>query len=375
MVWECAHFLGRRGHDVDVFTSDFEDVGAPNVTYRQVPMTQRPRFMRPITFYRASSKMLRPSDYDAIGSFGAECPYGGVYWAGSVYRAWLEYAKAFRPPFSVARWKQRLNPSNPVLLRMEANHFRLRNYRRVIALTPDLKADLARFYSVPGADVDVLPGGFAPEEFNPRRASQRRAEMRQKLGYTDRDRVVIFAANELERKGFGPLMRAMAKVNDPDARLLVVGRVKPDAYIAEMDQLKMTDRVRFTPSTNDVAASYAAADIFALPTQYEAWGLVIIEALASGLPVLTSRRAGAAVAVREGHNGFLLEAPADSDEIAAKLKPLLAREHDDAAAIGASVMEFAWDNLLLKYEKILVDSFSVAPPQKAELSANAEYSA
>jgi UDP-glucose:(heptosyl)LPS alpha-1,3-glucosyltransferase len=357
---ECARFLATRGHEVHVFANDFEQFGLPNLTSHRVPMRQRPGFMRPISFYQACSKMLRPSEYDAVGSFGAECPYGGVYWAQSVYRAWLEYAKAFRPPLSLARWKQRLNPSNPVLLRMEANHFGKRNYRKVIALSPEVKADLARFYSVPDEDVAVLPNGFAPEEFNPQRASQRRAEMRKKLGYGDNDRVVVFAANELERKGFGPLVRAMARLNNPVAKLLVVGRVKPDAYIAEMDQLKMTDRVQFAGSTSDVAAYYAAADIFALPTQYEAWGLVIIEAMACGLPVLTSRLAGAAISVQEGHNGLLLDAPADSDEIAAKLKPLLAGEHADAATIGASVMDYAWDHVLIKYEQILVESFSAS---------------
>jgi UDP-glucose:(heptosyl)LPS alpha-1,3-glucosyltransferase len=253
-----------------------------------------------------------------------------------------------------------LNPSNPVLLHLEGQHFHGRNYRKVIALSPEVKADLSRFYSVPGADVEVLPNGFAPDEFNPQRTRSRRAEMRKKLGYGDNDRVVVFAANELERKGFGPLLRAMARVNDPRAKLLVVGRVKPDRYVAEMDQLKMSDRVRFAGSTSDVAAYYAAADVFALPTQYEAWGLVIVEAMACGLPVLTSRLAGAAIAVQEGKTGLLLDAPADSDEIAAKLKPLLDGEHDDAQTIGASVLEFTWDNVLLKYEQILIDSFSTA---------------
>jgi UDP-glucose:(heptosyl)LPS alpha-1,3-glucosyltransferase len=356
---ECARFLARQGHEVDVFTNDFEDPGLPNVHLKYVPMTKKPAFMRPISFYRSASKMLRPEGYDAIGSFGAECPCGGVYWAQSVYRAWLEYAKQFRPPMSLARWKQRLNPSNPVLLAMESNHFRKRKYRKVIALSPEVKADLKRFYSVPDEDVVVLANGFAPEEFNPQRSRSRRAEMRARLGYVDSDRVVVFAANELERKGFGPLMRAMARLNYSNAKLLVVGRVKPDAYVAEMQQLKMSDRVQFVGSTPDVAAYYAAADIFALPTQYEAWGLVIIEAMACGLPVLTSRLAGAAIAVHEGHNGLLLDAPADSDEIAAKLKMLLDGEHDAFEAIGESVMQFTWDNVLLEYERILVESFAV----------------
>lgn len=179
--------------------------------------------------------------------------------------------------------------------------------------------------------------------------------MRQELGYGEEDRVVVFVANELERKGFGPLLRAMAALKNPNLRLLAVGRLNPATYAEEIAQLGMTGRIHFTGPTNQAAKFYAAADVFALPTQYEAWGLVIIEALASGLPVLTSRLAGAAVAVEEPATGRLLDDPRDPDEIAAKLAPLIAGEHASHALISQSVQAYRWAEILRRYEAILAE--------------------
>jgi UDP-glucose:(heptosyl)LPS alpha-1,3-glucosyltransferase len=102
-----------------------------------------------------------------------------------------------------------------------------------------------------------------------------------------------------------------------------------------------------------VAEYFSAADIFALPTHYEAWGLVVVEAMACGLPVLTSRAAGASIAVQEGRNGALLESPADEDEIASKLKNLLEGRHESPGWIAESVLKYEWAEILPKYETVL----------------------
>jgi len=116
--------------------------------------------------------------------------------------------------------------------------------------------------------------------------------------------------------------------------------------------------VQFTGPSSEVADYYAAADVFALPTQYEAWGLVIVEAMASGLRVLTSRLAGAAVAVDEGRTGQLLDDPADVPEIATKLQMLLNADGPSPEEISASVAKYEWAQVLRGYESILAECAS-----------------
>jgi UDP-glucose:(heptosyl)LPS alpha-1,3-glucosyltransferase len=117
----------------------------------------------------------------------------------------------------------------------------------------------------------------------------------------------------------------------------------------------MIDRVRFVGPSDDVAQYYAAADVFALPTEYEAWGLVIVEALASGLPVVTSRLAGAAVAIVDGRTGVLLDDPRNVESITAALGTILSGRCESAGRISESVEPYTWDHVLPRYEQILIE--------------------
>ncbi len=351
---ECANYFLARGHDVRVLAAEFDDsVLAPGIEKIKVPAASKIPLFRLMGFAKKSAVVfagLNPQP-DVHAAFGVISPPGGVFWVPSVHKAWIEISQRERN--LKGRMKQWVNPIHPYLLAREKWYFKGRRYARLIALTQQVKADLMRFYNVPAADIDILPNGYSPTEFNIARRGAERRDVRAELGYADSDRVIVFVANELERKGFGPLMRAMAQLHDKSSRLLVVGRVTPGGYAAEMQQLGIADRVKFVGPSSDVGRYYAASDVFALPTTYEAWGLVIVEAMACGLPVLTSRLAGAAITVQEGQTGELLDNPRDVGEIAAKLRRVLALGAASPAAIAASVAEYRWEKVLGKFEAIL----------------------
>jgi UDP-glucose:(heptosyl)LPS alpha-1,3-glucosyltransferase len=351
---ECVNFLAARGHETHAIAEALDPASISKLAichkvdgHTLIPALHVPRFVR------ASARQIAAlsPQADITAGFGVAGQPGGVIWMQSVHAAWIEIAQRVRG--FCGRWKQRLNPFHPVILAMERRMLKERRYRQLIALTPQVKDDLMRIYNVPASDIAVLPNGYSRSEFNVEHRARRREEMRARLGFRDEHRVVVFVANEFERKGFFPLLQAVAALGDPDVRLLAVGRLNPKACRGEIERLKMTGRVTFSGPTSDVADYYAAADLFALPTQYEAWGLVVVEALASGLPVLTSRLAGAAAVVREGVTGLLLDDPQDDREIAAKLDRLLRSPERSAVETSESVASYAWDRLLLQYEAIL----------------------
>lgn len=365
---ECANFLAARGHQTHVFAHEWDgDVLRPDVVRHAVPDTasstrsfawRTPIWRSPALqisrFTRASWRQiaaLQPAPH-SIGSFGIYAPPNGVVWMTSVHRAWIEVSQQQRD--FKGRLKQRLNPFHARVLQMEDAQLRGRRYRHVIALTEQVKRDTMRFYDVPAADISVVPNGYAPREFNVQRRLRQRDAMRAQFGFGADDNVVVFVANELERKGFVPLLQAIAALNDRRVHLLAVGRLDAASCASEIARLQLTERVHFTGASHDVASFYAASDVFALPTQYEPWGLVITEAMACGLPVLTSRLAGAAICVRETENGALLENPRDVDEIRAKLQLLLSGAHQSPTQIAASVLEYSWPRLLMKYEDVLL---------------------
>jgi UDP-glucose:(heptosyl)LPS alpha-1,3-glucosyltransferase len=356
IVLECANYLQTHGHQVHLLATEWDASElAAGIQCHQVP-AGRWSWRRISEFSRNSRTILAalPQAPDVIAAFGVEAPPGAVVWVQSVHKAWMEVSQRHRS--LKGRWRQRLNPFHAAAARLEESCFGARSYRRLIALTDTVKADLIRLYNVPPADIDLLPNGFSAIEFNVDTIMPNRQSLRQSLRYRDNDKVILFVANELERKGFSTLIRALASMKDVSLKLLVIGRVSPDEYRTEVEQLGLAQQVQFTGPRGDVARYYAAADLFVLPTQYEAWGLVIVEALACGLRVVTSRLAGASVAVSEGQTGYLLEDPRDPAELAGKIRRILEEPESDRHTIASSVSQYSWDRILPRYERLLVES-------------------
>jgi len=354
VMLECANFLAARGHETHAFASEWDDASIrPDVVRHTVPPRRLPGALRMPLFARESRAGIRALARrpDVVASFGVAAPPGSVVWMQSVHAAWMEISQRSRPFWG--RCRQRLNPFHPVVLAMEQRLIGGGRYRKVIALSEQVRSDIMRIYGVPAGDVVVLPNGYSSSEFNPARSLLNRTRMRASLGYSPGDKVVIFVANELQRKGFAPLLHAIASLHDPRIRVLAVGRLDPRECQHTIAGLEMGERVKFTGPSSEVSDYYAAADVFALPTQYEAWGLVIVEAMAAGLRVLTSRLAGAAMAVDEGRTGLLLDDPADVTEIAGKLESLLNAGGPSPEEVSGSVARYEWAQVLQGYESIL----------------------
>ena len=342
VIYECAKFLSERGHEVTVFASRYEPGGVA-VRYHHVPTSRTLRKLEPLAFHHACTRAMLESQFDVHGAFGIDCPTGRRFLGWDRARGVVgegEGAAVALVSGGVEAAAQSAARDAP---RLQRRHYRPGSYRRIVVMTEDVKSDLYRHYGVPAEHVDLVPGGYASAEFNLARTRELRQPMREELGFAQEDKVILFVANELQRKGFPTLLRAVDSMKDRRLKILVAGRMAPSAH----------PRVKYFGSTSDVARCYAAADIFALPTLYEAWGRRIIEAMASGVPVLTRRLAGASVAVREGETGNLLDDPTDEAEIVRKLRPLIEGEHSSPEQIEASVAEYEWSRVLTKYERVL----------------------
>ena len=344
---ECANELVHGGHGVHVFGSHWQPgVLRPEVQRHHLPIRRRPDALAAVQYRRRATEALRSHGPIAHGAFSALSPLGGVFWVPSVHR--VAYELALRHRGAAGGLVQRANPYHRLRLRLEREILSPGGYSHLLAAADQVKVDVVERYGVPEADVTVQPLGFDPRAFSPARRRGHRAEARAELGYRDEDRVVVFVANELERKGFDCLLEAAAQVDD--LQVLVVGRVDIAPYAERIERLGV--RVKAVGSVSDVVAYHAAADVFALPTRYEPWGLVVVEALAAGLPVVTSRLAGSSVTVRDGETGVLLGDPDDAEELADGLRRMLAAPADDTA-ISASVAPYSWPEVARRYAAVL----------------------
>lgn len=288
-------------------------------------------------------------------SMGAVTPPTEVLWVHSVHRAWLEAARTVRVGrLTVPAATRFAMPRHRVLLAMESEYFRTARPRRILCTSDREVADLARYYGIDPGLTTVVPNPFDPVRFNRGRRERERSASRQELDASPDDRVLLFVANELHRKGLAQLLEAMAVVGDRALHLHTVGRAPLDPFRALIERLGLVGRVHEHGPSADVGRQLAGADLLVLPTQYEPFGLVIIEALATGVPVLTSRLAGAAAAVRPGRTGLLLDDPYDVEELAALLAEASAAdlEHWGREA-STSVDGYRRDHVLGQVESLL----------------------
>ena len=237
-------------------------------------------------------------------------------------------------------------------------------HREVVVLSDPEIGVLTSTYGRVHPPVSVIPNGVDLDRFHPPSAEERR-DARAAFHLDDEHRVAVFVGHEFDRKGLPVVIEAMASA--PTVLLLVVGG---DARLLQRAREAaarhgVTDRVLFVGRRGDVASILRAADFFVLPSYYESSGLVYLEALASGLPVIATRVGVAAEVVRDGENGFLVGH--DAREIAERLEQLAAedlapwRERARASVAGYSWAEAAHRYLALA-ERIAEERGSVIRP-------------
>jgi UDP-glucose:(heptosyl)LPS alpha-1,3-glucosyltransferase len=325
----------KRDHAVHVFANTFE--ATDGITPHRVPAWRKNALASILSFVPGATLMAR-GNFDIIHSQGLCGLRHDIATAHFCQPAWDE-AVARRDGGLTRKQKVAAALVTP----LERRALTGRGVRRVIAVSEKVRADLARFYGRT-AGVTVVPLGVDTETFHPRNRAEFRDPVRAEMGIPG-DACLALYVGDL-KKGGAAAVRAAARV--PGVRLALVSASDPAEVAAVARDAGVADRVVVRPRTREVHRYFAAADVFLFPTVYETFGLVICEAMASGLPVVTCRTAGAADRIRHGETGWLADDPSDADAIADGLRRLAAdpglRERVGAAARGVAV-GMTWDRV------------------------------
>ncbi len=318
-------FLGRfirellkRGHSVEVFSRDWEDGGVPVHRIR----TFGPSFLKPLVFaWRAKKEVERAAPDVVVSLERTYCQ--DIYRAGDgVHREWLQ-RRAAATGSAVRRFFMRLNPLHPVLLYLERRLFTDRRLKKVVANSEGVRRDIIRHYGLPEDKLCVIYNGIDPASYGTLDTGKR-AELRAELGAVGSTVLFVFVGSGFERKGLVYAIRALALLKEAgDVRLVVVGKGNAARYRKEAERAGVGGRVVFTGPVKGAEKYYGAGDVFILPTVYEPFSNACLEAMASGLPVVTTTRNGASEIMTDGVDSALVDDPADTAALAAKAVPLL----------------------------------------------------
>jgi UDP-glucose:(heptosyl)LPS alpha-1,3-glucosyltransferase len=182
--------------------------------------------------------------------------------------------------------------------------------------------EIERYYGVARSKLQVIYNGVDTEVFHPGLADEHRRAMRAGNGVPDDAPLLLFVGSGFERKGVPQLLRAAARMQRTDARIVIVGADRKLKSMQKLSELLRLDRrVLFTGPLKDVRPWYGAADAFVLPTLYDPCPNAALEAFACGLPVVTSTTCGAQEWVQAGENGWVVDA-VDINGLARRLDDL-----------------------------------------------------
>jgi glycosyltransferase involved in cell wall biosynthesis len=171
-------------------------------------------------------------------------------------------------------------------------------------------------------DVRVILNAVDHARFNVSERLRRRSEARKELNISDLQFVVLLVGNDWKKKGLTYLLQAVAGIPELPFRVLIAGSDDRAPFLSRIRELHLQDQVVFAGHSSDVMTFFAAADVYAGPSLHDSFALPPLEAMASGLPVITTKDNGGSQVITEGVDGFVLGNPRDSAALAQVLRRL-----------------------------------------------------
>jgi UDP-glucose:(heptosyl)LPS alpha-1,3-glucosyltransferase len=316
-----ASGLASQGHQITLYCEDWSPRENPFQKVTKVDSND------PVSYAAKIATMPLRDRHDLVFSL-ERVPGCDIYRAGDgIHADWLAYRQAFHPVRG--RLRTMLRAKNRDLCRLEAQVFAPGGVKRLICNSKFVARQVMNRFAFPEDRIDIIYNGVPYQEFS----NGDRALGRRKLGLVEDDYVVLLVGAGAERKGHAIARDTVRRLRLKNAKLVIVDRPPPVA----------------------MPHVYAAADVFLLPTLYDPFANVTLEALAAGLPVITSAQNGASEIIENERNGFILPRADDEKLIVHLLKYLadprhrapfrlpaqtLARQHDLPRNLGATLAVF-----------------------------------
>jgi UDP-glucose:(heptosyl)LPS alpha-1,3-glucosyltransferase len=333
--------LLSQGHAVHLFSEQPPPSGPPvGLTYHALAAVPGPRAFRALGFALRVRSALRHAGLAVVQSFDRSLGQQ-IYRAGEgVHREWVQRKRRSLPVLTRS-WAQ-LSLFDRVMLALE---------RRVFCQTPIIIAnsrrgqeEITRHYGVPGGRMRTIYNGVDTDRFHAGVRHRFRGMQRAAWGVAAADLVLLFVGSGFHRKGLGCVVEAMGELRRrgvTNVRLVVVGKGPQAPYQRLARKVSAAEVVRFEGLRADVERCYAGADLFVLPTLYDPFANTCLEAMACGLPVLTTAVNGATELMRDGINGCVLGDTPGAETVADALQRLLSWER--RREMGEAAQQVAGD--------------------------------
>ncbi len=319
-----------REHEVCLYSNRWSGEDGVRVCHHSVPVLPGPGITRHLSFFTAASLAVwrgerRHGAYDCVYSPGPNCTQVNVSTAHFCQARQRDLLRTGRFQPALATWEDRLRGWHRTLYanwyaQLESRFYVSRRLERVICPAEVVRRDLMECYGASPERLVVAHSGVDAATFNRERRRELRVSARKELGLGAADFCFLFVGTDWVRKCLLTVLDALARV--PAALLYAVGPYDPASYRRYAERAGVAGRVRFPPRRADIVSYYAAADAVVAPSFYEPFGMVPLEAVACGVPVIITRHMGVAEVLDED-SAIVLDDPADAAALAQAMDRLM----------------------------------------------------
>jgi UDP-glucose:(heptosyl)LPS alpha-1,3-glucosyltransferase len=350
-IADLARRLVNDRHEVHLYASRWDEAALPRgLHYHALPVLGGPRFLRPWRFGAACARALRGAGHQVSVGFDKTWGQDVLYPQGGLHAASAEHnLRKYRGRFArgVARASKWLDLAHWSFSRLEKRQYLGAHRPLVVVNSVMVRVHFQRHYGIRPQDLFVVPSAIDPGRFGDIDRPRRRLEFRQRWGIGPDATVGLFVAMNYRLKGLDPLLHAVRRLppagpGGPPFRLIVAGNPRTGGYERLARRLGVADRVRFIGPCREMHNCYFAADFLVHPTFYDPCSLVVLEALACALPVITSRYNGASELLTPPREGYVVGDPHDHEHLAWCMTQLLDPARRSACAQAARKTAAQW---------------------------------
>ena len=343
---KLVHGLLARNWQVHYVTGKIQREVPPKIVIHRVPIVRGTSFRRMLSFAYGAKKAVQKINVPVVVGFGRTI-YQDLYRDGS--GCLLDYEVLAHKRFG---WLYK-----KAYLHLEGLRFADKRLKKIIAISQMVKNQIIDRYRLPPSMVEVLYNGVDPHSFFPESKTQKR-DLKERLDISKDSFVILFIGNGYLRKGLDKLLHSVARITtSAPFTLLVAGKDRQERNYKRLARdLGCHDKVRFLGPQENLASLYRLADVFVLPSLFDAFGNVVLEALYSGTPAIVGPHVGANELITDGVNGYILP-NCDPKTIARSIQRIYWCKDKKLMAEKAhvSAKPYVWENHMNKFERILLE--------------------
>jgi len=328
---KLSHF---EEFDIHVFANEWEKSSSP-ITFHHVPIMKFPRWLKPVSFAYFANQAIKKMNCDIIHSHERLFNMDILTYHGIPHITWAKRIKqSYLSLFDRATiWIEKKSFSNNSLL--------------VLPVSNLVKDELLHVYHIPENRIKTLHPGIEIDKFSSSDPQESRKKIRNMHDISDDDIVILFVGMNFEIKRLDFVLEAMAHLSRKQAiKLLIAGKGNINKYQKIASRFGISENVIFAGTVRNIHEYYFASDIFVLPSQFDTFGLVVLEAMISGLPVIITSTVGAKDLIQSEINGIVLPDNSTSNHLADAFKRLMNYDYRQSLAQKGmnTAKMYSWDH-------------------------------